>query len=116
MSAVSEHGTGTATHSQKIWDEPREVWLMIEGLEEAESAAAREEGGVGEPLLRKECDWCGETSSSGFFVAVGDQNYQVCSICWGRSPAYVDFRREGHSHESACQKLAGNRGTDLFSA
>lgn len=99
MSEVSEQVKPTY-HNHTVSDESQEVWLMIEGLEALEE--------LGDTPSMKECDWCGESSSSGYFVAVRDQNYKVCAICWGRSPSYVDFRREGHSHEEACRRLSGN--------
>jgi len=109
MSEVRECNT-QGSHTAMSWDDPQEVWLMVEGLDALEGAEHRKADGKAEPVLRKECDWCGEVSSNGYFVAVRDQNYQVCSICWGRSPDYVDFRREGASHEEACRRLTGNRG------
>jgi hypothetical protein len=82
---------------------------MIEGLD-----AVAELGGVVENdrtaavLGKKECDWCGESSGNGYFVAIREQNYKVCSICWGRAPDYVDFRREGQSHDEARRRLNGH--------
>lgn len=110
MSRSSEKDDQTGRAPMNL-DAPQEVWLMVEGLDTAlEDADISEADGIEEPLLRKECDWCGEVSSSGYFVAVRDQNYQVCPICWGRSPAYIDSRRAGYSHEDACRMLSGNRG------
>lgn len=107
MSAVIERGS-PIKHGHGAWDEPQEVWLMIEGLDALETLDDPATANATLPLGRSQCDWCGETSGTGYFVAVREQNYRVCSICWGRSPAYVDFRREGYSHEDACRKLSGN--------
>lgn len=109
MSDMRGHGALDAK-GPMTWEEPEEVWLMVEGLDALEGTDGREVGGRTKPLLKENCDWCGERSGSGYFVAVRDQSYQVCPMCWGRAPAYVDSRRAGHSHEEACRMLSGNHG------
>ena len=108
MSNLNEQGTLDRRGSM-TGDDPQEVWLMIEGLDGLDF---QEASGSTRPLLRENCDWCGESSGSGYFVAVRDQNYQVCPICWGRSPAYIDSRRAGFSHEEACRMIGGSRGDE----
>lgn len=108
MSTLHGHiNASEQTHTAP--EEAQEVWLMVEGLDAvAELGDGADNDHTAAFSGDKECDWCGESSGSGYFVAVRDQNYRVCSMCWGRAPAYVDFRREGHSHEEARRRLSGN--------
>ncbi len=78
-----------------------EVWMMVDGLEDVADISPNASSS------ETTCDWCEEPSSSGYFVAISDERYGLCPICWGRSPDYVELRREGFSHESAYRKLMG---------
>jgi hypothetical protein len=89
-------------------EEWESVWLMVEGLDALEEPSAQTEGSAGETAttVTSGCDWCGEWAHPGYFVAFGSDRYAVCAICWGRSPDYVAFRREGLAHDAILRKLS----------
>ncbi len=51
------------------------------------------------------CDWCGDTRGSDYFVVARGKHHLLCSLCWGRSPAYQEMLQEGTTHESALRRL-----------
>jgi hypothetical protein len=51
------------------------------------------------------CDWCGQPRGSEYVVAAQDRCDALCPICWGRSPAYLEWRGEGLTHEAALDRL-----------
>jgi len=102
------------TLEHRAWNELKEVWLMVEGLDGLEPLSTNGEEEVRDTfLIPSACDWCGESASSGYFVAIEEERYGVCAICWGRSPSYVEFRREGLPHLEAYRKLVGPEETAL---
>ena len=55
---------------------------------------------LGEPAnepgeeMTQECDWCGKPCGNEYIVVAEDRCDNVCPLCWGRSPDYLELREE----------------------
>src|SRR4051794_21284242 len=53
-----------------------------------------------------DCHWCGTRCAGEYIVSLTEKEYIICSICWGRSPTYLEMREDGITHEEALEWLA----------
>jgi hypothetical protein len=79
--------------------------LDMSGLTRAELYDEVDDDAAGLGEMRDACDWCGQPRGSGYVVAAPDRCDALCPICWGRSPAYLEWRGEGLTHDAALNRL-----------
>ena len=60
---------------------------------------------LGSDKLSQTCAWCQGACSGGYQVVADDACYSLCALCWGRAPAYMEFRQEGMEHADALRRL-----------